>query len=88
MAAQTLEFYLVRPVNGITYALEPVSISLDHHNVQDLILQLTKVSMGKKSRTRCTFEAFVRTMMMQKMVVSVVTYLPLQVSCMMASRQS
>jgi len=80
MDTQTVDFYLVRHLNGITYYLEPVSLSLSHKSMENLILQLTKVSMGKKSRTRCTIEAFLRTIMMQKMVVSVVTYLPLQVS--------
>jgi len=80
MEAQTVDFYLVQRSKGITYTLEPVSLSLTKNNIEDLIRELTKVSMGKKGRARCTFEAFVRTMMMQKMVVSVVTYLPLKVS--------
>jgi len=80
MEAQSFEFYLVRHLNGITYTLEPVSFKLTQNSLEDLILQLTKLSMGKKTRMGSTLEAFVRTIMMQKMVVSVVSYLPLQIS--------
>jgi len=80
MEAQTLEFHLVRHLNGIIYSLEPVTLDLTRSSLDDLVSQLTRIWMGEKSRARCTLKAFLHTMMMQRMVVSVVTYLPLQIS--------